>query len=73
MNSSLPIILLATTLLAGGCKESGAEDTGRLQGVVINEIAAHDQTADAPTWVEILNTGAESIDISGLGLFLSDQ
>lgn len=73
MDSSLIILLLSATILVGGCKESADDDTVRLKGILINEIAAHDQAIDTPTWVELLNTGENCVDISGLCLFLSDQ
>ena len=67
--------LITALFVSGGCdkSENGKDDVNAFKGVVINEIAAHDQTTDAESWVEILNTGAESVDVSGLGLFLTDQ
>lgn len=61
------------TLLATGCGQESGNDIAKWGGLVINEIAAHDQTTDAHSWVELLNTGAESVDLSGTGLYLSDQ
>lgn len=59
--------------IAAACQIGCLDDVSHLQGVLINEIAAHDQTKDAETWVEILNTAPQPIDISGLGLYLTDQ
>ncbi|MBN2426483.1 MAG: CotH kinase family protein, partial [Calditrichaceae bacterium] len=44
------------------------------QNVVINEIMAsnqstlYDDDGDAPDWIELYNTGAEAVDLSGFGL-----
>ncbi len=76
MEHSILISFLAAALfVGGGCdkSEGGKDDISIYKGMVINEIAAHDQTTDAQSWVEILNTGTESVDVSGLGLFLTDQ
>lgn len=48
-------------------------DVSAWQGLVINEIAAHDQTVDAATKVELLNTGSDQMDLSGLGLYITDE
>ena len=48
-------------------------DVSGWKGLVINEIAAHDQTADAATKVELLNTGSAPMDLSGLGLYITDE
>ena len=61
MEYSIMISFLITALfVSGGCdkSENGKDDVNAFKGVVINEIAAHDQTTDAESWVEILNTGA---------------
>ncbi len=58
------------TLLAKSCS---GEDISAWDGVVINEIAAHGQTTGALTWVELLNGTAAEVDISGIGLYLTDQ
>lgn len=47
-------------------------DVNEYNGLVINEIAAHDQADDAETWVELFNTTAGTIDLSGLGLYITD-
>ena len=43
------------------------------KGLVINEIAAHDETVDAVTKVELLNTTSGTMDLSGLGLYITDE
>lgn len=43
------------------------------EGLVINEISAHDQTVDAVSWVELLNTSDSDISLEGTGLFITDQ
>ena len=78
MKKSLTTILLVSSIVltAGcptGCTKDGGEDISALDGVLINEIAAHDQMTDAESWVELLNNSSASIDISGLGLYLTDQ
>ena len=42
-------------------------------GLVINEIAAHDEISGADSWVEILNTSAGEVSLEGLGLYLKDE
>ncbi len=48
-------------------------DVSAWKGLVINEIAAHDQTVDAVTKVELLNAGSTTMDLSGLGLYITDE
>ncbi len=67
------VLLLIPALLLAGCNHDSKDGSAKWSGVVINEIAAHDETPDAQSWVELLNTGTESVDLSGIGLFLSDQ
>ena len=47
-------------------------DVSAWKGLVFNEIAAHDQTKDAETWVELVNTTSATMDLSGLGLYITD-
>ena len=63
------------TLLACTPKETPAEKTDLTpyNGLVLNEIAAHDQTADAETWVEILNTSSSEVALKGLELYITDE
>ena len=48
-------------------------DVSAWKGLVFNEIAAHDQTADAETWVELVNTSSSTMDLTGLGLYITDE
>ena len=75
MNKKATLIFLAPVLaFVMGCQTScNEEDVTAWNGVVINEIAAHDQTTDAVTWVELLNGAAAEVDLSGVGLYLTDQ
>ncbi len=63
----LPVLLLAA------CGQDSKNDIAKWEGLVINEIAAHDEITDANSWVELLNSGSGSVDLSGVGLYLSDQ
>lgn len=48
-------------------------DVSAWKGLVINEISAHDETVDAVTKVELLNTSSGTMDLSGLGLYITDE
>lgn len=65
---------VAAVMLLAGCSntEKGA-DASKYKGLVINEISANDQTTDAETWIEMLNTSSASVSLDGAGLFLFDQ
>ena len=71
------IFLVVPVLLAlAACQEKpepGPTDVSAWKGLVINEIAAHDQTVDAATKVELLNTGSAAMDLTGLGLYITDE
>ena len=54
-------------------KSADGEDISAWDGVVINEIAAHGQTTGAASWVELLNGTESEMDISGIGLYFTDQ
>ena len=74
--TNLMLSALAVVALAAGCKEDPAPNpyaTDAYQGVVINEISAHDEQKDVDTWIEIANTSSNDIDISNLNLYLSDE
>lgn len=75
MNKGLTTFFLVPVLvLAAACRTGCAdENVSAWTGLVINEIAAHDETTDAETWVELLNGSGKSLDISGTGLYLTDQ
>lgn len=76
---NLKRILLAAPVLAAVCacqeKPQPAQptDVSGWKGLVINEIAAHDQTVDAATRVELVNTASSTMDLSGLGLYITDE
>ena len=59
--------------LSSGCDRNDGPDLTRFSGVVINEVAAHDERTDAESWVELVNTSSGTVDLSGLGLFLYDE
>ena len=75
MNLTLAAALLCA--LSFGCgkdsKTPEKTDVSGFNGLVINEVAAHDETTDADSWVEILNTSSSSMDLSGVSLFLTDS
>lgn len=48
-------------------------DLSAYKGLIINEISAHDQVSGAETWVELLNTSTAPIELSGLGLYITDE
>lgn len=71
----IPLAVLCLWAVAS-CKEEqqpGPTDVSAWKGVIINEIAAHDQTVDAVTKVELLNTAASPVDLEGLGLYITDE
>ena len=74
----LPFIILPASLilLSSTCNKvppTPEPDMSAYEGLVINEIAAHDQTVDAVSWVELLNAGAKEVSLDGLGLFITDE
>ncbi len=76
MKTNAKNIVFATMLFIGtACQGSlqKEEDVTFYSGVVINEISAHAQSGGAVSWVELLNTSSKSIDISGIGLYLTDS
>ena len=48
-------------------------DVSAWKGLVINEIAAHDEITDADTWVELVNTSSAVMDLTGLDLYITDD
>lgn len=64
----LPACLL---LMAATCQKEGPS-ADHLKGLVINEIAAHDEKPDIDSWVEIVNTSESAISLEGAGLYLTD-
>lgn len=76
MKRTLIPLLLALVLFPQSSCDKGNDgnqtDISKWNGLLINEIAANDQ-ADAETWVEILNSGSAAIDLTGLGLYITDE
>ena len=69
-------LVVPVALAVCACQEKptpGPTDVSAWKGIIINEIAAHDQTVDAATKVELLNTGSASVDLAGLGLYITDE
>lgn len=54
-------------------KDDGGEETIAAKGLIINEVAAHDESEDFDTWVEIYNTTNEAIRLDGLGFYITDE
>lgn len=78
MKTSIFNILLISTAafsLAVSCNRGKpkVEELSSLKGIVINEIAAHDETTDAESWVELYNSSSGDINITGLGLYIWDE
>lgn len=65
--------MLAMCACQGKSQSEQPTDVSAWRGLVINEIAAHDQTVDAVTKVELLNTGSAPMDLTGLGLYITDD
>ena len=66
-------LLLAATCGKDHPKDDPGIDISVYSGLVINEVAAHDQAADAESWVEIANTSSKAVPLEGLGLYVSDE
>ena len=49
------------------------DPTEAFKGLVINEVAAHENSDGFDTWVEILNTTDKSIALDGLSFFITDS
>lgn len=76
MRRIIPIaIVLSLALSCDKKKETPPEeiDVTPFKGLVINEIAAHDEITDAETWVELLNTTGAPISLDGLHLYVTDE
>ena len=76
MHRIIPLAVLSVWAVCS-CQEKqpepGPTDVSAWKGVIINEIAAHDQTVDAVSKVEILNTSSASVNLEGLGLYITDE
>ena len=78
MKRLIPITMAALAVLSCQQKEQPKPepeptDVSAWKGIVINEVAAHDQTSDADSWIEILNTADKSISLEGLRLLITDD
>lgn len=72
---TLILIAAAFTLLASSCdngKEKGSE-AKKYSGIIFNEVAAHDETGEFASWVELYNTSSETISLEGLSFFITDK
>ena len=71
----MPACVLMLSFMAAfvGCDRNAGPDLSPFSGVVINEVAAHDERTDEESWVELVNTSSGTVDLSGLGLFLYDE
>ncbi len=70
----MKILALVSLVFFVSCNETpDGPDLESYKGVVINEVAAHDETVDAVCWVEILNNSDAPVALDGLGLFLFDE
>ena len=65
-------VVLTSTLLSCG-KEKKEDATVRFAGIVINEIAAHDDADEIDTWIELYNNAETAVSLEGLSLFISDR
>ena len=68
------LILLtpACLLFLLSCDKKQAE-TETVNYLVINEVAAHEETGEVDSWVEIANTGTETVSLEGMGLYITDK
>lgn len=66
------VCMLLVTMCGKIPSKPSQPDVSRWEGLKINEIAAHDQTIDAVSWVEVVNTTSESISLEDLGLYITD-
>lgn len=74
----LRVFILAAAvlaILAPSCdknKEKGSE-AKKYAGIIFNEVAAHDETEEFASWVELCNTSSETISLEGLFIFITDD
>jgi hypothetical protein len=68
------VFLPATFALLVSCagEQPDAKVAKAYPGLVINEIAAHEEHK-TDSWVEIMNTSSKEVSLSGLGLYATDQ
>ncbi len=75
MKVSRIILAFAVCLILGvSCQDKEKEDSKKpiAEGLILNEIAPHEDSEGFDTWVEILNTTKETISLEGLSLFITD-
>lgn len=67
------ILTLSCVCLVSACGKTNPDlkVSRSHKGLVINEIAAHEETG-GPSWVEVKNTSSKAVSLKGLGLYLSD-
>lgn len=74
MKNSIAFAALSAGVLFSACVEkTDPFSTEKYGDIVINEVAAHDEKSDIPSWVEIVNISDEAKDLTGLGLYLTDE
>ena len=64
---------LLVLLLVSACNKEKDSAAAKYKGVVLNEIAPHEDSKDMATWVEIINNSEASISLDGLSLFITDN
>ncbi len=67
------LVLLLLLLLPLGCDSERHFSTKKYTGLIINEVAAHDEKKNCDSWVEIVNNSQETKDLSSLGIYLFDE
>ncbi len=73
-NLTIVFAALSAGFLFSACVEkTDPFSTEKYGDIVINEVAAHDEKSDIPSWVEIVNISEEAKDLTGLGLYLTDE
>lgn len=62
-------------LLAPACNKDKGEESqaAKYEGLLMNEIAAHDETDEFDTWIELVNNSKETISLEGLSFFITDS
>ena len=79
MNHLKTIGSLALLLAVAGCNPNGPDDPGKgkidpkYEGLVINEVAAHEETKEFDTWVEVCNASDQPRQLDGLGFYITDE
>lgn len=67
-------ILASLALLAlVACNKDKGGAAAKYKGIVLNEIAPHEDVKDIATFVEIVNSSEKPISLDGLSLFITDN